>query len=255
MALAKGLAVNSTLQTLRMNGNDIGDDGGVALAGQLMVNRSLEEIHLDENGMEDRAIMLFSRALKTNPKIKLLSLATNPGVWRSDGAFHLACAMAESPWHRRIHLPNVWLWEQTKNIEEFPPGFVCEDNDQFLEFCFQRFLQCSVAFHMAFHPRLGKDSPASVLSDNQDAMELVFHHHWAPLPNPLPDVVKWEKDRNRAFEIARQHLASQSPEVLARLVAQHRAEGPQAVARAIMASNGTQLIQQAMSTPAGQQGH
>jgi hypothetical protein len=108
---------------------------------------------------------------------------------------------------------------------------------------------------MAFHPRLGKDSPASVLSDNQDAMELVFHYHWAPLPNPLPDVVKWEKDRNRAFEIAREHLASQSPEVLARLVAQHRAEGPQAVARAIMASNGTQLIRQAMSTPAGQQGH
>lgn len=253
MSLAKGLAVNSTLQTLRMNLNEIGDDGGVALAGQLMVNRSLEEIHLDENSLEARAIMMFSRALKTNPKIKLLSLATNPGVWRLDGAFYLACAMVESPWHRRIQLPNVSLWEKTKEIEEFPAGFVCQDNEQFLEFCFQRFLQCSVAFHMAFHPRLGKDSPASVLSVNQDALELVFHHHWAPLPNPLPDVVKWEKDRNRAFQIAREHIASQSPEEIARLVAQHRAEGPQAVARAIMATNGTQLIRQA-STPAGQQG-
>ncbi len=43
--------MNETLRVLRMNGNKIGNKGGMAIAGALQVNTILEEIDLAETDL------------------------------------------------------------------------------------------------------------------------------------------------------------------------------------------------------------
>ena len=45
------IQMNETLRTLRMNGNKIGNKGGMSLAGALQVNTILEELDLGETDL------------------------------------------------------------------------------------------------------------------------------------------------------------------------------------------------------------
>lgn len=50
--------MNETLRVLKLNGNKIGNTGGMALAGALQVNTVLEEIDLGETDLVSN-LMLF----------------------------------------------------------------------------------------------------------------------------------------------------------------------------------------------------
>jgi len=76
-ALGEGLKVNGTLQTLSLWSSRIGDTGAQALAEALKVNGTLQTLHLSVNGIGYTGAQALGEALKVNGTLQTLDLDSN----------------------------------------------------------------------------------------------------------------------------------------------------------------------------------
>ncbi|KAG0378852.1 hypothetical protein BGX24_002642, partial [Mortierella sp. AD032] len=77
MALAEALKTNSALTTLELIGNSIGGNGAVALAEALKTNSTLTTLELIGNSIEENGAVALAEALKTNSTLTTLNLGSN----------------------------------------------------------------------------------------------------------------------------------------------------------------------------------
>ena len=67
----------TTLKSLDLGDNQIGDEGGVAIAKALSVNTTLTDLNLMWNQIGDEGGIAIGEALKVNTTLTTLSLQTN----------------------------------------------------------------------------------------------------------------------------------------------------------------------------------
>jgi NLR family CARD domain-containing protein 3 len=79
-ALAEGLRRNQSLSALSLWGNQISDHGISAFAAMLTQNRSLTVIWLSQNAISDRGVHALVAALRSNPVMTKLYVEGNVGV-------------------------------------------------------------------------------------------------------------------------------------------------------------------------------
>ena len=99
--IGRGLMHNTTLKCLSLPYCGITSEGVRSLAEILMVNRSLEELHLDGNKIADEGVSYLAKGL-TNTTLKCLSLQCC-GI-TSEGARSLAEMLAVNRSLERLHL-------------------------------------------------------------------------------------------------------------------------------------------------------
>ncbi|KAG0059741.1 hypothetical protein BGZ89_000158 [Linnemannia elongata] len=75
--LIETLKTKSTLTTLDLSENEIGDNGAVALAEALKTNSTLTALYLGSNSIGDNGAVALSEALKTNSTLTTLNLFNN----------------------------------------------------------------------------------------------------------------------------------------------------------------------------------
>jgi Ran GTPase-activating protein (RanGAP) involved in mRNA processing and transport len=75
--LAKELATNTTLKSLALHANCIGDDGAAAIAIALQASTSLEALNLGYNGICDVGMTAIAQTLTLNNSLKELRLGGN----------------------------------------------------------------------------------------------------------------------------------------------------------------------------------
>jgi NLR family CARD domain-containing protein 3 len=80
VALAEALRHNQSLSALSLWGNQISDQGIFAFAEMLTQNRSLTVIWLSQNAISDRGVHALAAALRSNPIIAKLYVEGNVGV-------------------------------------------------------------------------------------------------------------------------------------------------------------------------------
>ncbi|KAF9110697.1 hypothetical protein BGX30_007888, partial [Mortierella sp. GBA39] len=71
------IVANSTLFTLNLDDNKIGDNGAVALSEALKTNSTMTTLNLRHNRIEDNGAVALSEALKTNSTLTTLDLYYN----------------------------------------------------------------------------------------------------------------------------------------------------------------------------------
>eukprot|EP00808_Paulinella_micropora_P018732 g56758.t1 len=76
-AVAKGLQVNTTVQTLDIGYNNLGDKGAALIAEAIKVNTSLKEISLSINDIGDAGAIAIANALQVNKTVIKIALAYN----------------------------------------------------------------------------------------------------------------------------------------------------------------------------------
>ncbi|KAG0077399.1 hypothetical protein BGZ93_003712, partial [Podila epicladia] len=76
-ALSEALKTNSTLVTLELRGNMLGDDGAQALSEALKANSSLATLDLRDNEIGSNGAQALSEALKANSTMTTLKLGNN----------------------------------------------------------------------------------------------------------------------------------------------------------------------------------
>ncbi|KAF9990533.1 hypothetical protein BGZ75_001406 [Mortierella antarctica] len=79
--LAEVLKTNSTLSTLTLQNNSIGDDGAKALGEALKTNSTLTTLDLNNNSIGDDGAKMLGEALKTNSTLVTLDLRGNLIWW------------------------------------------------------------------------------------------------------------------------------------------------------------------------------
>ena len=89
--LAEALATNSTLTTLDLRMNQVGDEGTRRLAEALTINSSLTTLNLRGNQVGDEGIVWLAEALATNTPLINLHLSSNQVG--AEGAGRLAEAL------------------------------------------------------------------------------------------------------------------------------------------------------------------
>lgn len=82
----------SSLKTLSLAGNRIGDDGAQAIANALLSNKTLTSLNLEYNDITSKGILSVSQALAHSASLQELSLAAND--LRFGGTEHLADGLA-----------------------------------------------------------------------------------------------------------------------------------------------------------------
>jgi Ran GTPase-activating protein (RanGAP) involved in mRNA processing and transport len=88
------LKVDTSVTSIYLSGNAIGDEGASALADALMVNTSVTSIDLSSNQISDMGASALADALKVNRLVTSINLAGN-GIG-AEGAFALADALKEN---------------------------------------------------------------------------------------------------------------------------------------------------------------
>jgi len=77
-ALAKVLKENNTLEALKLESNNIGDDEIIILSQGLKNNSTLKELNLASNRINDRGVIEFSEIFKSNSSLQRMNLMYNP---------------------------------------------------------------------------------------------------------------------------------------------------------------------------------
>ncbi|CAO3568632.1 unnamed protein product, partial [Mortierella alpina] len=90
-ALAEALKTNKTVATLNLRSNSIGDDGAKAPAETLKTNKTLTSLDLQSNQIGSDGVKALAEALKTNSTVATLDLSYNK--IGDDGAKALAEAL------------------------------------------------------------------------------------------------------------------------------------------------------------------
>ena len=65
------------MEELYLGGNGISDEGAIAIAAALRINKSLKELFLDANDIGDEGAISITDALSTNGSLKHLDLDKN----------------------------------------------------------------------------------------------------------------------------------------------------------------------------------
>ncbi|KAG0196550.1 hypothetical protein BGX28_009996, partial [Mortierella sp. GBA30] len=91
IALSEALKTNSTLTTLHLKRNSIGDNGAVALSEALNTNSTVTTLNLSYNSIGDNGAVALSETLKTNSTLTILDLRNNS--IRDDGVVALSEAL------------------------------------------------------------------------------------------------------------------------------------------------------------------
>ena len=77
LALAQALAGNTTLTMLDLDDNGLGEQAGLAIAQALATNAALTELELDRNQLGEKAGLAIAQALASNATLTSLSLEDN----------------------------------------------------------------------------------------------------------------------------------------------------------------------------------
>jgi Ran GTPase-activating protein (RanGAP) involved in mRNA processing and transport len=75
--LAQALQINSTLTTLDLYDNEIGDEGAKHLAQTLQINRTLTTLHLYSNQIGAEGAEHLAEALQVNTTLTMLTIWWN----------------------------------------------------------------------------------------------------------------------------------------------------------------------------------
>eukprot|EP00808_Paulinella_micropora_P009145 g74483.t1 len=75
--VAEAIKVNKTLQAVGLSSNNIGDDGAKAIGKALEVNSTLISINLEDNGIGPAGAQHIAKALEVNTTLTSLGLSTN----------------------------------------------------------------------------------------------------------------------------------------------------------------------------------
>ena len=75
---ALALATNQTVQTINLNGNDLGPEAGKELAKALATNQTVQTIDLNENDLGSEAGKELAKALATNQTVKTIRYTLPP---------------------------------------------------------------------------------------------------------------------------------------------------------------------------------
>lgn len=76
-SIAKAFSTQYSLETLNLDGNNIGDSGAQELASMLVKNNSMKELHLNDNVIGDAGAKTLAQALAHNKHFKTLKLRGN----------------------------------------------------------------------------------------------------------------------------------------------------------------------------------
>ena len=76
-SLAEAVKVNMTLTTLKLNFNDMGDNGAISLASGIKVNRTLTVLELMNNSIGDAGVTSIAEAIKINKSLTDLKVGFN----------------------------------------------------------------------------------------------------------------------------------------------------------------------------------
>ena len=90
-SLSEALRVNTSLTSLDLSDNLIGDEGASSLSEALRVNTSLTSLHLPHNYIDDEGASSLSEALRVNTSLTSLNLGHN--VFGDEGASSLSEAL------------------------------------------------------------------------------------------------------------------------------------------------------------------
>ena len=71
-AIAEALKLNSTLQTLNLYGNKLGETGGQAIAEALKVNSTLQTLNLQDNNLGETGGQAIAEAFKVKSTLQTL---------------------------------------------------------------------------------------------------------------------------------------------------------------------------------------
>ncbi|CAO3568867.1 unnamed protein product [Mortierella alpina] len=115
--LAEALKTNSTLTTLNLPYNSIGDDGAKALAEALETNKTLTILNLESNAIAYDGINALAEMLKTNKTLNALDLHWNSVG--SNGAQALSEALMKNKTLTTLNLNNTSIgWEGFSALSE-----------------------------------------------------------------------------------------------------------------------------------------
>ena len=101
--LCLALRVNTSLSSLLLGGNHIGNEGANSLSQALRVNKSLTSLYLDRNTIGSDGANFLSQALRVNKSLTSLDLNGNP--IGSDGANFLSQALRVNTSLTSLDLP------------------------------------------------------------------------------------------------------------------------------------------------------
>ncbi|XP_068756016.1 NLR family CARD domain-containing protein 3-like, partial [Montipora capricornis] len=101
-AFSQAVAVNTSLTTLDLSYNSIGDEGATSLSQALAVNTSLTTLDLSRNSIGDEGATSLSQALAVNTSLTTLDLSCNS--IGAEGATSLSQALAVNTSLTTLHL-------------------------------------------------------------------------------------------------------------------------------------------------------
>ena len=92
---ARAIKSNESIETLHLEGNPLGDEGGLAIADVLKTNRSVSIINLDSTGLGDDAGVALADAVAVNPS--LIKFTAKHNRFGEDTGTRLGAALAKNP--------------------------------------------------------------------------------------------------------------------------------------------------------------
>lgn len=107
LRLAEAVAVNSTMVTLDLTGNEVGDQGALSLADALACNRTLSTLLLGYNELKDAGAGEIARALASSSEPTLTTLDLGNNDIGHDGTSSLAAALATNCTLTELRLHNT----------------------------------------------------------------------------------------------------------------------------------------------------
>mmetsp|Transcript_10847 Transcript_10847/g.25148 ORF Transcript_10847/g.25148 Transcript_10847/m.25148 type:complete len:197 (+) Transcript_10847:2-592(+) len=108
MALGDALTKNRFLKDLNVSGNEIEDEGALAIANGLQQNKSLAHLDLGVNIIGDNGAVGLAGMLRSNSAMRELSLQDNENMTEKGREF-LGCAMRHNRTLESLELPSANL--------------------------------------------------------------------------------------------------------------------------------------------------
>ena len=112
-SLAHALRVNTSLSSLDLHGNTIGDEGANSLAQALRVNTSLSSLDLDSNFIRNEGANSLAQALRVNTSLSSLDLSQN--YIGNEGANSLAQALRVNTSLSSLDLSGILIGNEGAN--------------------------------------------------------------------------------------------------------------------------------------------
>ena len=103
--IARALKVNTSLLTLDLNGNKIGDRGATEIARALLENCTLESLDVRYNGIRDRGAAALAKSIKENTNTALTDLMLDGNSLGDDGTYAIFDSLRRNSTLQKVSLP------------------------------------------------------------------------------------------------------------------------------------------------------